>query len=103
MYAIIVTGGKQYKVSEGDVIFVEKLGLEADDKVVFDNVLAVGEGEDITFGTPSVDGAKVEGKVIKNGKSKKIRVFKYKPKKNYRKRIGHRQAYTQVEINKIVK
>ena len=103
MYAIIVTGGKQYKVSEGDVIFVEKLGLEADEKVVFDNVLAVGEGEDLVFGTPNVDGAKVEAKVLKNGKEKKIRVFKYKPKKNYRKRIGHRQAYTQVEIISILK
>ena len=103
MYAIIVTGGKQYKVSEGDVIFVEKLGLEADEKVVFDNVLAVGEGEDMVFGTPNVDGAKVEAKVLKNGKEKKIRVFKYKPKKNYRKRIGHRQAYTQVEIISILK
>ncbi len=103
MYAIIVTGGKQYKVSEGDVVFVENLGVEADEKVVFDNVLAVGEGEDIVFGAPNVDGAKVEAKVIKNGKGKKIRVFKYKPKKNYRKRQGHRQLYTQVAIEKIVK
>ena len=88
MYAIIVTGGKQYKVSEGDVIFVEKLNAEAEEKVVFDNVLA---------------GATVEGKVIKNGKGKKIRIFKYKPKKGYRRRQGHRQAYTQVAIEKIVK
>ena len=103
MYAIIVTGGKQYKVSEGDVIFVEKLNAEADEKVVFDNVLAVGEGEDIAFGAPTVAGAKVEAKVVKNGKGKKIRIFKYKPKKGYRRRQGHRQAYTQVAIEKIVK
>ena len=103
MQAIFVTGGKQYKVSEGDVIFVEKLNAEAEEKVVFDNVLAVGEGEDIAFGAPTVAGATVEGKVIKNGKGKKIRIFKYKPKKGYRRRQGHRQAYTQVAIEKIVK
>ena len=101
MQAIIVTGGKQYKVSEGDTIFVEKLPNEAGDAVVFDQVLAVIDGDKATFGTPVVEGASVEATVVKNGKGKKIRIFKYNPKKGYRKRQGHRQPYTKVEIGKI--
>ena len=101
MQAIIVTGGKQYKVSEGDTIFVEKLPNEAGDTVVFDQVLAVIDGDKATFGTPVVEGASVEATVVKNGKGKKIRIFKYNPKKGYRKRQGHRQPYTKVEITKI--
>ena len=102
MNAIIVTGGKQYKVAEGDTLFIEKLPVEAGDSVTFDQVLAVIDGETATFGTPVVAGAKVEASVVKNGKGKKIRIFKYKPKKGYRKRQGHRQPYTKVTIGKIV-
>ncbi len=101
MTAIIVTGGKQYKVAEGDTLFIEKLPVEAGDTVTFDQVLAVIDGETATFGTPVVEGASVEASVVKNGKGKKIRVFKYKPKKGYRKRQGHRQPYTKVTIGKI--
>ena len=101
MYAIMVTGGKQYKVSVGDVLFVEKLSAEAGDDVTFDKVLAVGGENGVTVGTPTVEGATVTGKVVKNGKSKKIYVFKYKAKKNYRRKTGHRQPYTQVKIAKI--
>jgi len=101
MYAIIETGGKQYRVQEGDVLFIEKLNVEADDAVTFDKVLAVG-GDTATIGAPYVDGAKVEAKVLKNGKGKKIYVLKYKPKKNYRRKTGHRQPYTKVQIEKIV-
>ena len=101
MQAIIVTGGKQYKVAEGDTIFVEKLPVEAGDAIVFDQVLAVIDGEKATFGTPVVEGASVEATVEKNGKGKKIRIFKYNPKKGYRKRQGHRQPYTKVTIGKI--
>ena len=101
MQAIIVTGGKQYAVSEGDEIFVEKLNAEADDTVVFDQVLAVVDGENSTFGKPVVDGAKVEATVVKNGKAKKIVVFKYRPKKDSKSIRGHRQPYTKVKIEKI--
>ena len=101
MNAIIVTGGKQYKVSEGDVVYIEKLDQEAGDTVKFDQVLAVIDGDKATFGTPVVEGASVEATVVKNGKGKKIRIFKYNPKKGYRKRQGHRQPYTKVEIGKI--
>ena len=101
MQAIIVTGGKQYNVSEGDTLFIEKLDVSAGDAVVFDQVLAIVDGENTKFGTPVVEGAKVDATVVKNGKGKKIRIFKYTPKKGYRKRQGHRQPYTKVEINKI--
>ena len=101
MQAIIVTGGKQYNVAEGDTLFIEKLPVEAGDSVTFDEVLAIVDGENTKFGAPMVEGAKVEAKVVKNGKGNKIRVFKYTPKKGYRKRQGHRQPYTKVEIGKI--
>ena len=101
MHAIIVTGGKQYKVAEGETLFIEKLPAEADSQVVFDEVLAILDGESATIGTPTVAGAKVAATVVKNGKGKKIRIFKYTPKKGYRKRQGHRQPYTKVEIGAI--
>ena len=101
MQAIIVTGGKQYNVSEGDVIYVEKLNAEAEETVRFDQVLAIVDGENSKFGTPMVDGAAVEAKVLKNGKGKKIRVFKYRSKKDSKSLRGHRQPYTKVQIEKI--
>ena len=97
MYAIFITGGKQYRAAEGDVIYVEKLEGEAGQEVVFDQVLLVGD----KVGTPLVEGAKVKGTIEKQGKGKKIIVFKMKAKKNYRKKQGHRQAYTKVVINSI--
>ena len=100
MFAIFVTGGKQYKVAEGDVIFVEKLGLAEGEKVTFDKVLCVN-GETLSVGTPYVEGATVVANVVKNGKSKKIDVIKYKAKKNEKKKIGHRQDYTKIQIEKI--
>ena len=101
MHAIIETGGKQYKVAEGDVIFVEKLANEAGDAITFDKVQADIDGDKATFGTPVVEGASVAATVVKNGKGKKIMIFKYTPKKGYRKRQGHRQPYTKVQIGAI--
>ena len=101
MQAVIVTGGKQYSVKEGDIIYVEKLGVEADATVTFDQVLAVVDGENSKFGAPVVAGASVEAKVLKNGKGKKITVFKYRPKKDSKSKQGHRQPYTKVQIEKI--
>ena len=101
MYAIIESCGKQYKVAEGDIIFFEKLDAEEGKKVDFDKVVLVSDGEKIEVGNPYVKGVKVEGKVVAHGKGKKIIVFKYKPKKNYRRKQGHRQPYTKVEITSI--
>ena len=100
MYAIIATGGKQYKVAEGDVIRVEKLGVEAGSTFTFDQVLAVNNGE-LVVGAPTVDGATVSATVMGDGKAKKVIVYKYKRKTGYHKKNGHRQAYTQVKIDKI--
>ena len=101
MQAIIVTGGKQYKVSEGDTLFIEKLEAEAGQNITFDQVLAILDGDNATFGAPTVEGASVDATVVKNGKGKKVRIFKYSPKKGYRKRQGHRQPYTKVTISAI--
>lgn len=101
MYAIISTGGKQYRVSEGDVIFIEKLDAQQDEEVKFENVLAVGKDDGMIAGTPTVAGAVVTGKVLKNGKGKKITVFTYRPKKGSARKMGHRQPYTKVEIGSI--
>ena len=101
MYAVIKTGGKQYRVQQGDVIFVEKLNAQADEAVTFDEVLLVGGEDQAVIGTPVVEGAKVEGKVLSQVKSRKVVVFKYKAKKNERKKQGHRQPYTKVEITAV--
>ena len=101
MYAVIKTGGKQYRVQQGDVIFVEKLNAQADEAVTFDEVLRVGDAGEAKVGTPVVKGAKVSGKVLAQVKSRKIVVYKYKAKKNERKKQGHRQPYTKVEITAI--
>ena len=98
MFAIIETGGKQYKVNEGDIIFVEKLDVEAGSKVEFDRVLAVSGNDGFKVGNPVLEGAKVTANVVKNGKGKKIYVMKYKSKKNEKKKIGHRQPFTKVQI-----
>lgn len=100
MFAIIKTGGKQYKVSEGDVIKVEKIEAEAGDKIEFDQVLMLA-GDDVKVGSPVVEGAKVSAEVLDQKKDKKIVIFKFKAKKNYRKKKGHRQPYTLVKIEKI--
>ena len=101
MHAIIETGGKQYKVTEGDTLFIEKLEAEAGQAITFDKVLAILDGDKATFGAPVVEGASVAATVVKNGKGTKVRIFKYNPKKGYRKRQGHRQPYTKVQIGAI--
>lgn len=101
MYAIIETGGKQYKVREGDTLFIEMLPKEPGETVEIDNVLAVGEEGQLKFGSPGVEGAKVTLKVVRHGKGKKIIIFKYKPKKNYRRKTGHRQPFSEVTVEKI--
>jgi len=101
MYAIIATGGKQYKVEVGDALFIEKLGAEAEDEVTFDQIVALGTDEGIKAGTPTVEGASVNARVLKNGRGKKITVFTYKAKKNEKRKMGHRQPYTKVEITAI--
>ena len=101
MYAVIKTGGKQYRVQQGDVIFVEKIDAQADEQVTFEEVLLVNDGEATKIGTPVVEGAKVEAKVLAQVKAKKIVVYKYKAKKGERKKQGHRQPYTKVEITAI--
>ena len=101
MYAIIETGGKQYRVQTGDVIYVQKLNVEPEQEVVFDKVMVVGKDDGVVVGTPTVAGATVSAKVLKNGKAKKVTVFTYKPKKNEKRKLGHRQPYTKVEISAI--
>ena len=101
MYAVIESCGRQYKVSQGDVVFFEKLDVEEGKKVTFDKIVLVSEEGKVQIGNPYVKGAKVEGKVVAHGKGKKIIVFKMKPKKNYRRKQGHRQPYTKVEITAI--
>ena len=101
MYAVIKTGGKQYRVSEGDTLKIEKLDVEAGENVEFDQVLAVGDGEDLTLGTPLVDGGTVSATVKSHGRHDKIRVIKFRRRKHYMRRQGHRQHYTEVEITKI--
>lgn len=101
MYAVVSTGGKQYRVQEGDVVFVEKLNAEVDSTVELTEVLAVSNGEGLKVGAPVVEGAKVVAKVLSQGKAKKVTVFKYKPKKDYRRKAGHRQPYTKLVIEKI--
>lgn len=98
MYAIIKTGGKQYRVSEGDVVYIEKLDVQPEETVNFEEVIAVGKEDGMVIGAPVVEGAKVVAKVLKNGKGKKIHVFTYRPKKDSKRKIGHRQPYTKVEI-----
>ena len=101
MQAVILTGGKQYTVKEGDIIFIEKLAAEAGETVTFDQVLAIVDGASSKFGTPAVAGASVKATVVKNGKGKKVVVFKYRPKKDSKSHQGHRQPYTKVQIDSI--
>lgn len=100
-FAVIATGGKQYLVAKGEKIQIEKLEGKAGDKVTFDQVLATISDKDYVLGKPTVVGAAVEARIIKQGRGKKIEVLKYKPKSKYRRKIGHRQAYTEIEITKI--
>lgn len=102
MYAVIETGGKQYRVQEGDIVLVEKIDLEEGEKVELDNVLLISKDNGLEVGKPYVEGAKVEATVLEQGKSKKIIVFKYRPKKDSSKKQGHRQPYTKLKIEKIV-
>ena len=101
MYAVIETGGKQVRVQEGDIVFIEKLNAEAESAVTFDKVVALGADKGLKVGAPYVEGATVSAKVLKNGKAKKITVFTYKPKKGKQRKKGHRQPYTQVQIEAI--
>ncbi len=101
MYAVIETGGKQYRVSEGDAVYVEKLDVKEGETVTFDRVLIVGKDDGAVVGTPTVKDAVVEAKVVKHGKSKKVTVFTYRPKKDSKRKLGHRQQYTKVEITAI--
>ncbi len=101
MYAIMQTGGKQYTVKVGDVVYIEKLNAEEEKDYTFTEVLGVGEEGNVKFGAPYVEGATVTGKVLKNGKAKKVTVFTYRPKKDYKRKLGHRQPYTKVEITAI--
>lgn len=101
MYAIIETGGKQYRVSEGDILYIERLAAEAEQTVTFERVMALGKEDGTVVGAPTVSGAKVTAKVLKNGKAKKITVFTYRPKKNSKRKMGHRQLYTKVQIESI--
>ena len=101
MYAIVKTGGKQYKVSEGDVLFVEKLEANTGDTVTLDEVLACSKDGELKLGAPAVEGASVQAKVVEQGKAKKVIVYKYKAKKDYRRKQGHRQPYTKIVIEKI--
>lgn len=101
MYAIFKTGGKQYRVSKGDIIFIEKINSNADDIVTFNDILLINDDNSLTVGTPFINNASISAKVIKNGKAKKIRVFTYKPKKNSKRLLGHRQPYTKIQIESI--
>ena len=103
MFAIFEFGGKQYKVSEGDVVFLEKMNAQAGETVKFDKILAISDENGFVLGAPTVDGASVEANVVKNGKNKKIVILRYKAKKNEKKKQGHRQPYTKVQITKIAK
>ncbi|HHV46928.1 MAG TPA: 50S ribosomal protein L21 [Tissierellia bacterium] len=102
MYAVIETGGKQYRVQEGDIVRVEKLDVEEGEKVGLSKVLLISKEDGVVIGKPYIEGARVEATVLEHGKGKKIVIFKYKPKKNYRKKQGHRQPYTKIKIEKIV-